>query len=83
MTVAELDRETSVADLGGPALRTFFNLARTWQLSEQEQMKLLGLNSCFDPSRLGRRPCQQGQPRHVRAHLLPSRHLQGDQHSAA
>ena len=45
ITVAELDRKTSVADLGGPALRTFFNLAKTWQLSEQEQMKLLGLNS--------------------------------------
>ena len=45
MAVAKLDRETSVADLGGPALRTFFNLAKTWQLSEQEQMKLLGLNS--------------------------------------
>ena len=45
MAVAKLDRENRVADLGGPALRTFFNLARTWELSEQEQMKLLGLNS--------------------------------------
>jgi hypothetical protein len=45
MTVAELDRKTSAADLGGPALRTFFNLAKAWRLSEQEQMKLLGLNS--------------------------------------
>ncbi|HEX8937637.1 MAG TPA: antitoxin Xre-like helix-turn-helix domain-containing protein [Sphingomicrobium sp.] len=45
MAVPELDRETSVADLGGPALRTFFNLAKAWELSEQEQMKLLGLNS--------------------------------------
>jgi hypothetical protein len=45
MAVAKLDRATSVADLGGPALRTFFNLTKTWQLSEQEQMKLLGLNS--------------------------------------
>lgn len=45
MAIAKLDRETSVADLGGPALRTFFNLAKTWKLSEQEQMKLLGLNS--------------------------------------
>jgi hypothetical protein len=45
MAVAELDPETKVADLGGPALRTFFNLAKAWELSEQEQMKLLGLNS--------------------------------------
>jgi hypothetical protein len=45
MAVAELDRETRIADLGGPALRTFFNLAKVWDLSEQEQMKLLGLNS--------------------------------------
>lgn len=45
MVAAQLDRETSVGDLGGPALRTFFNLAKAWGLSEQEQMKLLGLNS--------------------------------------
>lgn len=45
MAVAGLNRETGVADLGGPALRAFFNLARTWDLSEQEQMKLLGLSS--------------------------------------
>ena len=32
-------------DLGGPALRTFFNLAREWSLTEQEEMKLLGLTS--------------------------------------
>ena len=45
MAVAKPDPRTSVADLGGPALRTFFNLAKTWELSEQEQMKHLGLNS--------------------------------------
>lgn len=45
MAVIELDRDTDIADLGGAALRTFFNLAKTWELSEQEQMKLLGLNS--------------------------------------
>ena len=45
MAVAQLNQETRVADLGGPALRTFFNLAKAWDLSEQEQMKLLGLNS--------------------------------------
>jgi hypothetical protein len=45
MAAAEIDPGTEVADLGGPALRTFFNLAKAWELSEQEQMKLLGLNS--------------------------------------
>jgi hypothetical protein len=45
VAVAELDHETKVADLGGPALRTFFKLAKAWELSEKEQMKLLGLNS--------------------------------------
>lgn len=45
MAVAKLDRVPRLADLGGAALRTFFNLAKTWQLSEQEQMKLLGLSS--------------------------------------
>lgn len=45
MAVAKLDREARAADLGGAALRTFFKLARTWCLSEQEQMKLLGLSS--------------------------------------
>jgi hypothetical protein len=34
-----------MANLSGPALRTFFNLAKTWRLSEREQMKLLGLDS--------------------------------------
>lgn len=45
MELAELNHGTSAADLGEPALRTFFNLARAWELSEQEQMKLLGLSS--------------------------------------
>lgn len=36
---------TSTAGFGGPALRTFFNIAKAWSLSEQEQMKLLGLTS--------------------------------------
>lgn len=31
--------------LTGPALRTFFNIAKAWGLSEAEQMRLLGLNS--------------------------------------
>lgn len=32
-------------DLGGPALRTFFNIAKRWSLTEQEQLKILGLGS--------------------------------------
>ena len=37
--------QTSATDLSGPALRTFFNLAKVWKLTEQEQMQLLGLTS--------------------------------------
>lgn len=36
---------TSRKDLTGPALRTFFRIAETWGLKEQEQMRLLGLDS--------------------------------------
>ena len=32
-------------DFTGPALRTFFRIAKAWGLKEQEQMKLLGLES--------------------------------------
>ena len=32
-------------DLTGPALRTFFNIAEAWKLSEGEQMAILGLDS--------------------------------------
>lgn len=32
-------------ELTGPALRTFFNIAEAWDLSEAEQMSLLGLDS--------------------------------------
>lgn len=32
-------------DLTGPALRTFFRIADAWSLKEQEQMRLLGLDS--------------------------------------
>lgn len=39
--VKALDRR----ELTGPALRTFFNIAEAWDLSEVEQMKLLGLDS--------------------------------------
>lgn len=44
-SAAEIDRDATSADLGGPALRAFFGLAKAWALSEQEQMKLLGLTS--------------------------------------
>lgn len=32
-------------DLTGPALRTFFRISEAWGLAEQEQMRLLGLDS--------------------------------------
>jgi len=32
-------------DLSGPALRTFFRISDAWELKEQEQMRLLGLDS--------------------------------------
>lgn len=32
-------------DLTGPALRTFFRIADAWELKEQDQMQLLGLDS--------------------------------------
>lgn len=32
-------------DLTGPALRTFFRVADAWRLKEQDQMRLLGLDS--------------------------------------
>lgn len=35
----------SNAHLSGPALRTFFKIAGTWDLTETEQMRLLGLES--------------------------------------
>lgn len=40
-TAKVLDRK----DLTGPALRTFFWIAEAWGLQEQEQMRLLGLDS--------------------------------------
>jgi len=40
-TVSAPDRR----DLTGPALRTFFRIADAWGLSENEQMRLLGLDS--------------------------------------
>jgi len=40
-TARHLDRK----DLTGPALRTFFRIAEAWGLKEQEQMRILGLDS--------------------------------------
>ncbi|QDP18535.1 MbcA/ParS/Xre antitoxin family protein [Sphingomonas xanthus] len=40
-----LDRASSTNHLGGPALRGFFNIAKQWELSEVEQMAILGLKS--------------------------------------
>jgi hypothetical protein len=40
-TAKAIDRK----DLTGPALRTFFRIAEAWGLTEQEQMRLLGLDS--------------------------------------
>lgn len=40
-SVTPLDRK----GLTGPALRTFFRIADAWRLSENEQMRILGLDS--------------------------------------
>ena len=44
MNVSEA-KATDRKDLTGPALRTFFRIAEAWGLKEQEQMRLLGLDS--------------------------------------
>lgn len=44
-SITKPHRNARPADLGGAALRAFFGLAKAWALSEQEQMKLLGLSS--------------------------------------
>lgn len=45
MAVASTAKAKNRKDLTGPALRTFFNIADAWGLKEQEQMRLLGLDS--------------------------------------
>jgi hypothetical protein len=45
MAVVSVVKATDRKDLTGPALRTFFRIADAWQLKEQEQMRLLGLDS--------------------------------------
>jgi len=42
---ASVDKALDRKDLTGPALRTFFRIAEAWSLKEQEQMRLLGLDS--------------------------------------
>lgn len=45
MATASPTRAMNRKDLTGPALRTFFRIAEAWGLKEQEQMRLLGLDS--------------------------------------
>jgi hypothetical protein len=45
MPVAATAQAPDRKDLSGPALRTFFRVADAWGLKEQEQMRLLGLES--------------------------------------
>ena len=45
MATASPAKDPNRKDLTGPALRTFFRIADAWGLKEQEQMRLLGLDS--------------------------------------
>ncbi len=45
MQSASTARQPDRKDLTGPALRTFFRIADAWNLREQEQMRILGLDS--------------------------------------
>mgnify|MGYP000967728019 CR=1 FL=1 len=45
MSAASAATQIDRKDLTGPALRTFFRIAEAWGLKEQEQMRLLGLDS--------------------------------------
>ena len=46
MTINALEKAAlGTAELSGPALRTFFRIAAAWELTEAEQMLLLGLES--------------------------------------
>lgn len=42
LTQSTIDDPT-MTNLGGPALRAFFNIAGCWSLSEHEQLRMLGL----------------------------------------
>jgi hypothetical protein len=45
LQAASTARQPDRKDLTGPALRTFFRIADAWGLKEQEQMRILGLDS--------------------------------------
>lgn len=45
MATQAQNKASARKDLTGPALRTFFNIADKWRLSEAEQMSILGLDS--------------------------------------
>jgi hypothetical protein len=45
MQAATTSKQIDRKDLTGPALRTFFRIADAWGLKEQEQMRILGLDS--------------------------------------
>ncbi|MFC0204656.1 antitoxin Xre-like helix-turn-helix domain-containing protein [Novosphingobium soli] len=45
MATSSLAHAPNRKDLTAPALRTFFRIAEAWGLKEQEQMRLLGLDS--------------------------------------
>lgn len=45
MQIATTAKQIDRKDLTGPALRTFFRIADAWGLKEQEQMRILGLDS--------------------------------------
>ncbi|GLR48146.1 antitoxin Xre-like helix-turn-helix domain-containing protein [Sphingomonas astaxanthinifaciens] len=38
-------KAAAIRGLGGPALRTFFNVAEAWGLSDEEQMRILGIEA--------------------------------------
>jgi hypothetical protein len=44
-TTTAIHRVPSHKDLSGPALRTFFNIAEQWELSNREQKALLGVSA--------------------------------------
>lgn len=43
--VQETPPSERIDGLAGPALRTFFRIAETWSLDEQEQMRVLGISN--------------------------------------
>jgi len=43
MTIVVPIKDLDTRKLAGPGLRTFFNIAEAWQLTREEQMRLLGV----------------------------------------